>query len=435
MGLVIALLFQVSGADAQEMQEHGMPGMKMSMPSMNVGGMVLLTDSMNQEGSGTSWIPASTPMRAFHMMLGKSWPAMVHGALTVRYTRQGSGDSPRSGDAFSAPNWIMAMTQHKLGDDDQVAFRVMMSLDRVTEGGDGYPLLFQTGESWEGKPLIDRQHPHDLFGEASASYSHRFNERWSAYAYLGYPGEPAIGPPVYLHRITSPEGGDAPIGHHWQDATHITFGVLTAGLAWHGMAKVEGSVFTGREPDENRWDFDRPKFDSYSGRITLSPHRNLSMQFSAGSVKSPESLHPDEDVQKMTASILYHLPIGQVNENWWSNALVWGANTEHDLGTQHSLLFESSLAARPFTFFTRLELVEKLRGDLGLSADSARAVTIGAYSAGTAYTFGSLAGIDCSLGVQGTLYSKPAELASFYGDHPFSFEVFLRLQPAVMMMD
>lgn len=237
---------------------------------------------------------------------------------------------------------------------------------------------------------------------------------------------------MYLHRLTSPEGGDAPIGHHWQDATHITFGVLTVGVAWRSTIKVEGSVFTGREPDENRWNFDRPKFDSYSGRISISPHKNLAMQFSAGFLNSPEALHPNEDVQRMTASMLYHLTL-EGEGRWWSNALVWGANKEHDIGTQNSLLFESSLAIHPFTVFSRLELVEKLREDLGIQTDSARVASIGAYSVGTASTLGSIAGIDFSLGVQGTLYSKPAELASFYGNHPFSFEIFFRIQPALMM--
>ena len=55
---------------------------------------------------------------------------------------------------------------------------------------------------------------------------------------------------------------DAPIGHHWQDSTHVTFGVATAGLVGPALAgcKIEGSIFTGREPDEDRYDFDQPAF-------------------------------------------------------------------------------------------------------------------------------------------------------------------------------
>ena len=146
----------------------------------------------------------------------------------------------------------------------------MMSLDPLTEGGRGYPLLFQSGESWNGEPLHDRQHPHDLFDELSFSLSQKFDHDLSAYVYFGYPGEPALGPPTFMHRPSAMDDPDAPIGHHWQDSTHVTFGVATAGLVWRNV-KIEGSIFTGREPDEDRYDFDQPEFDSYSGRLSWNP--------------------------------------------------------------------------------------------------------------------------------------------------------------------
>lgn len=58
----------------------------MMMPRMN--GAVLLTDTMSQEGSGTSWIPASTPMHAMHW-INDEWTFMLHGNVVLRYTRQG----------------------------------------------------------------------------------------------------------------------------------------------------------------------------------------------------------------------------------------------------------------------------------------------------------------------------------------------------------
>src|SRR5881409_4322961 len=174
----------------------------------------------------------------------------------------------------------MAMYSHPLGDSAQFGARLMMSLDPLTEGGRGYPLLFQTGESWNDESLHDRQHPHDLFDELSLSLSRKFDYDLSAYVYFGYPGEPALGPPTFMHRRSAMDDPDAPISHHWQDSTHVTFGVATAGLVWSrfGGIKIEGSIFTGREPDENRYDFDQPEFDSYSGRISWNPTRNLALQ-------------------------------------------------------------------------------------------------------------------------------------------------------------
>ena len=185
----------------------------------------------------------------------------------------------------------------------------MMSLDPLTEGGRGYPLLFQTGESWNGEALHDRQHPHDLFDELSFSFSQKFDHDFSGYIYFGYPGEPALGPPAFMHRPSAMDDPDAPIGHHWQDSTHITFGVATLVCVWRNI-KIEGSIFTGREPDEDRYDFDQPRFDSYSGRLSWNPTRNLALQVSYGYIKSPEALEPELNIHRTTASAIYNLPLG-----------------------------------------------------------------------------------------------------------------------------
>ena len=227
-----------------------------------------LADPMSREGSGTSWMPDSSPMYGRMFMFGENM-LMLHGAIFPRYTNV---STRRGDDRIDAPNWFMAMFSHPLGDSTQFGSRLMMSLDPLTEGGRGYPLLFQTGESWNGEALHDRQHPHDLFDELSFSLSQKFEHDLSAYIYFGYPGEPALGPPAFMHRPSAMDDPDAPIGHHWQDSTHITFGVATLAVC-NGAStmKLEGSIFTGREPDEDRYDFDRPRFDSYSGRLSWNP--------------------------------------------------------------------------------------------------------------------------------------------------------------------
>ena len=82
--------------------------------------------------------------------------------------------------------------------------------------------------------------------------------RRSAFVYAGLPGEPALGPATFMHRFSGMDNPEAPLGHHWLDSTHVTFGVAT--LGWiRGSVKLEGSVFTGREPDQHRDNIECPE--------------------------------------------------------------------------------------------------------------------------------------------------------------------------------
>ena len=108
-----------------------------------------LADPMSREGSGTSWIPDSSPMYGRMFMFGENM-LMLHGAIFPRYTNV---STRRGDDRIDAPNWFMAMFSHPLGDSTQFGSRLMMSLDPLTEGGRGYPLLFQTGEVVERRGI------------------------------------------------------------------------------------------------------------------------------------------------------------------------------------------------------------------------------------------------------------------------------------------
>jgi cyclophilin family peptidyl-prolyl cis-trans isomerase len=311
-------------------------------------------------------------------------------------------------------------------------FREMFSLDRITEGGDGYPLLFQTGETWEGKPLIDKQHPHDLFGELAIAYSHSLSGNSGFFLYLGYPGEPAFGPPVYLHRPSSQNNPDAPLGHHWQDATHISFGVATIGLQYEKF-KLDGSIFTGREPDEKRLNFDKPRFDSYSFRVSMNPSEKTALQVSWSFLKSPEVLEPEVNVQRATASLIYYHPIGM--EKGWATTFIWGMNKPSSGDAQNSLLVESELQLMDKSFYVRLEIVNKTSEDLGLTEFHERLFLVNALTLGASKMLLTRYGMALSLGVQGTAYSFEEELEPFYGSNPFSLEVFFRLSPGWLKMN
>src|SRR6266540_969333 len=120
---------------------------------------------MKRMGSGTTWIPDAVPLPARHRMVG-SWLVMLHGFGFVQYDRQGG---PRGADQFGSLNWAMLMASRDLlGGRFQA--RTMLSLDPATVTNRGYPLLLQSGETYRGQPLVDRQHPHDLWMELALMY-------------------------------------------------------------------------------------------------------------------------------------------------------------------------------------------------------------------------------------------------------------------------
>src|SRR5438128_1017383 len=402
-------------------EPHDMSHMQMSMRSS-----VDIADPMSREGSGTSWLPDSSPMYGKMFMFGGDM-LMLHGAIFPRYTNV---STRRGDDRIDAPNWIMGMYSHPLGDSAQIGGRLMVSLDPLTEGGRGYPLLFQTGESWHDQPLHDRQHPHDLFDELSVSFSQQFDAGLSAYLYFGYPGEPALGPPTFMHRPSAMDDPDAPIGHHWQDSTHVTFGVATLGAQWRNL-KIEGSIFTGREPDEDRYNFDQPQFDSYSGRLSWNPTQNLALQISYGYIKSPEALDPELNRHRTTASVIYNLPLG--NDSNWSNSLVWGQNNDTGEGKTESFLVESDYQCGRNTVYIRWERVEKSGHELVLNPpDESRIFPVSGYTIGYVRDLSHGDKIDIGLGGQFTIDFWPNELDRYYGGGPgYAFEFFLRIRPSL----
>lgn len=314
--------------------------------------------------------------------------------------------------------------------------------------GETIPLLFQTGETYKGQPLIDRQHPHDLVSELSVSYAHAFSQDIDLYGYVGYPGEPAIGPPAFMHRISAFNNADAPLSHHWQDATHILFGVATVGFRYKWV-KLEGSAFKGREPDENRYDFDKPKFDSYSYRLSVNPSPSLALQFSQGFLDDPEEAHPGEDVTRTTASVLHSKGLGREGR-YVTSAFVWELNSHGDHAQtgrrEDSYLAESSLQLDRVAFYGRYENVGKSAEELGLGTgidpgfspgDPFRAnptLTINNLTLGMNYRLAQRYHTDLVLGAQLTGSMPDRRLQPLYGKTPISGQIYLRLSPSLMTM-
>jgi len=292
-------------------------------------------------------------------------------------------------------------------------------------------LLYQSGELYRGEPIHDRQHPHDLFSELAVSYSYKVNDKQSFYLYAGYPGEPALGPPTFMHRLSAANNPDAPISHHWQDATHITWGVLTAGYSF-GKVKFEASAFKGREPDENRWAFDAPKLDSFSGRVSWNPTKDWSFQISHGYLKNPEPAEPDVRIlRKTTASAIYNKVFDE-NRNW-ANSFVWGQNYANGEST-NSFLFESNYDWGKNAVFGRAERVQKSGHDLVLDHDLEHDIFwVGACSLGYIRDIVKGKGIDVGLGGMLTVNSNPSGLTPTYGGTTHGgWQLFMRFRPSKM---
>jgi len=389
---------------------------------------------MNRNGSGTGWLPDASPMYGYMIHSGK-WMYMMHGSIFLRYNNQNFNNDDKRGDSrFDAPTWFMFMGQRKVGEKGLFHFSSMLSLDPVIEGGKGYPLLFQTGESYKGKPLIDRQHPHDLFSELSVSYAHAFTKDIDAFVYVAYPGEPALGPVTFMHRPSSLDNPNSPISHHWVDATHITFGVATAGVRV-GKFKLEGSSFTGREPNEDRYGFDKPRFDSWSGRLSFNPSMNWALQVSHGYVKSPEELHPDENVNKTTASAIYSIDMG--NENSLNATVLWGMNKQKQHEGENAFMAEGAWHMRKAAIYTRYEFVEKSAEELVLETAFEEHQLFGnhAFTLGTSYDLVEFHKTRMAAGAQWSYYGAPESLNTYYGKNPMAIQVFLRIYPAQMKMN
>lgn len=328
------------GAKAQPAHEgvsHGMTGALGPYP-------------MSREASGTAWQPDASEHSGLHVESG-GWTLMGHALLNGVYSWQ---EGPRGDDKAFVSGMVMGMARRDFANGDTLQFRTMLSPDPFM-GKSGYPLHLASGETADGvTPLIDRQHPHDLFMELSASYSHRLSDESSVFLYGGLPGEPAFGPPAFMHRMSIMDSPEAPITHHWLDSTHITFGVVTAGLVYDDF-KIEASRFNGREPDEHRYNIETGPLDSTAVRLSWNPTRELSLQASWADLKSPEQLHPDEDQTKWSASAIYTRPIA--GNGLWSTTLAWGRRSA-DHHHYDAWALESAARFEDWTFFGRGEMTE-----------------------------------------------------------------------------
>jgi hypothetical protein len=405
--------------------QHG--PMPMNHQHRNEGPKTLIEQIQQHATSGSSVEPNSTSVPMLMTMKGK-WMLMFHGQAFLNMLQQ---SGPRGSDKVFSTNWFMTMTQRVLGP-GTFAFRTMLSLEPATVNKRQYPELFQQGESAFGKAIVDGQHPHDFVMELAALYDVKLGENGLLSFYLAPMGDPAMGPLAYPHRASASEDPLAPLGHHLEDSTHIADDVITAGLAYK-IARFEASGFHGREPDEFRWDIDSGKIDSWSVRATTNPAQNWSMQYSFAHLTSPEAQHASENINRMTASVMYNLPAAQGN---WASMLLWGRNRTSEGLVWNSYLAESTLRfARRNYVWGRIENVDRTNDLLFRNVTeppNVKEAVIGrvqAYSGGYEREFKVIPHLSTGMGAQLTIYTTPSPLKPLYGSNPVGAVLFLRVRP------
>jgi hypothetical protein len=394
--------------------DHGAEGHAMTSP--------LGRWPMNRDASGTSWQPDLSRHGGVHAMRG-GWSLMGHAQVNLTHDWQGG---PRGDDKTFVGGMIMGSARRDFGDGSTLNLRAMLS-PAPFMGEEGFPLLLAAGETADGvTPLVDRQHPHELLMELSASYARPLGERDSVFAYIGLPGEPAFGPPAFMHRMSAMDSPEAPITHHWLDSTHIVFGVATLGWV-HDAFKLEASSFRGREPDEDRYDIESPALDSWAVRASWNPAPEWSLQASYADVTAPEQLEPDEDETKWSASAIHARRFGA--DGWWSSTLAWGRKTNDHGESKHAWLLETALSPDDrWTVFARAERIETDELLSGPGGGHGDIHTVAKASVGAVYDWRLAENVRFGLGALYSLNRVPAALEPAYGGDPDGGMIFVRLK-------
>jgi hypothetical protein len=357
-------------------------------------------------------------------MAPSGWQFMEDGLLRLTFNHQ---DSPRGGHELVAPNWWMGMASRTVGS-SQLTFTSMFSLDPVTVGKSGYREILQAGEALDGRPLIDRQHPHDLFMQLAAIWRTPMGHATSFTIAGGPVGEPALGPVAFMHRASAANLPFAPLSHHTFDSTHIAFGVVTAAID-RGPLTIEASLFNGREPDENRWDFDFGRLDSVSVRAWYRPTDEWELQASTGHLVDAEQLEPG-NIQRSTASATWM----RQGDNFTAVTFGYGINAL-DATHRQAAFAEATRHRKALSLSARVEVLQVetavLRGG-GVPASPAQEElkdTVAALTLGASREITRWHGFEGSIGAAATANAVPAALRETYGPHPFSFQLFFTLRP------
>jgi hypothetical protein len=381
--------------------------------------------AQTSSSSAPSAAPAEQHEQMQMNMATNQWQFMQDGLFRVVWNHQGG---PRGGDEGVAPNWWMGMASRSVGT-SQLTFTGMVSLDPATVGKAGYREILQVGEALNGRPLIDHQHPHDLFMQLAAIWRIPLSDGTGFTVAGGPVGEPALGPVAFMHRPSASDLPLAPLSHHTFDSTHIAFGVVSAAVD-HGPVTVEASVFNGREPDENRWDFDLGRLDSVSARLWFRPAPEWELQASTGHLVAPEQLERG-NIERTTASASW---FRQNGSDFTALTVGYGINALETTNRQ-AVFAELTRRRNGLSLFGRVEAVQVETAVLLTDtvptnpAEEALTDTVSAFTFGGAHDLARWRGVETSIGGAVTFNAVPTALRDTHGSHPVSFQLFFTVRP------
>ena len=166
---------------------------------------------MTRESSGTAWQPDTSEHAGADGHDG-DWTLMAHGMLNLVYDHQ---SGRRGDDKAFASGMLMGMAQRPLGN-GTLQFKAMVSPD---------PLMGKQRLSAAARQRRDRQRARSADRSPAsrtisswscpARISQNIGPKSSVFLYAGLPGEPAFGPPAFMHREAILDSPEAPISHHW----------------------------------------------------------------------------------------------------------------------------------------------------------------------------------------------------------------------------
>jgi hypothetical protein len=430
--LVVAAASSLLFRPAQALAQHDMAHM----------GSAALDLPMSRQGSGTSWLPDSSRQRMSAFSLG-GWSGMLQGSAFGLNNQQ---QTLHGGAQWALLDWEMASATRQAAG-GRLRLNAMTSAESFVLPDSGYHELLQTGEVFHGRRRADVQHPQQPLMELSAYYDRALSTSIGSFVYVAPVGEPALGPVVYMQRPSAEADPFAPIGHHWQDASHESVGVITAGFLTR-TAQFEGSIFNAREPGDGRLgsDLRAAKLDSYSGRLTVLPTGRVALAAWAGYLADHDALTPGLGMQRYGASILTETRAPRGTSI--STALIWGTNVHHHSERLHvhdstssprlshptsGVLLESTWRASDRTWiYGRAEQVQKMADEFGfLGGDLAQLFTVRTISVGAARQLVTSRGLAAGMGIRAALNFVPATLEPTYQTtHAAGFVMYLMLQPA-----
>ena len=354
-----------------------------------------------------------------HPSSSDAWTWSVEGAAFAGYNYQHRKFTDF--DELESQNWLMTTFGKMFGNRSRLELIGMFSFEPFTLRDIGSPQVFQTGETYNGAPLIDYQHPHDLFMNLGAEYARPIGETTitiGAYAV----GPAPLGPPVFMHRPSAVDNPQAPLSHHYLDSTHVTPGVLSFSIERSGF-QVEAGAFHGQEPDEDRLDLDTGALDSWSVRGSWADGP-WQLQVSGADLKTPERKSP-YDATRFTASATYYRGDEHRSLAWTA---AFGQNREV-FGNLEAYLLEGAHHRGSHTVYMRAENVDKDILDAGFHPigvqHTHRQSNVTAFTAGYIRDIASRSFGRFGVGGDITGYLVPANLEESYGS-PVSFHVFLR---------